>query len=223
MGDISYAIVKGICFPIYFITSRTHALHPERIVRPGAFILAPNHLSPYDVPLLIGSSRRHLDFLSTIEMLRSPFVAWLFRRMNCEFVDRRRADASTARALARKLELGRAVAMFPESGIRPEESSVIHGGRFKPGVIRLAQLSGAPIIPCVVYGTKAYDGFLSWLPLRRVRLDIAFGEPIEVPQEPDPHAARERATELLRQAYLDLFAEISAVRNATVKTETSRQ
>src|SRR4051812_34910617 len=108
MGDAAYTVVRAVCFPIYFITSRTHVLHPERIDRAGGFILASNHLSPYDVPLLIGVSRRHLDFLSTIEMLHSSrFVAWLFRRMNCEFIDRNRLDSSTARAIARRLRQGR--------------------------------------------------------------------------------------------------------------------
>ena len=93
MSDISYTIIRSLGYPIYWITARRTILHAERLRRPGAFILASNHLSPYDVPALMGASKRRLDFVSITEMLRNPMVAAFFRAVNCEFVDRSRPDA----------------------------------------------------------------------------------------------------------------------------------
>jgi 1-acyl-sn-glycerol-3-phosphate acyltransferase len=195
------------------------------VQRQGAFILASTHLSPFDVPGLIGVSRwRRLDFISITEMLRNPFVAWLFRTMNCEFVDRSRPDPVTSRAVLRRLERGRVVAMFPEGNIRTEETSVIRGGRFKPGVVHLAQLAGVPIVPCVMLGTKAFYKLSAWLPLMRMPLYVNFGAPIEVPREPDAGAARAQASEQLRQAYLGLYQELQrtyGLSEPAFKIETS--
>jgi 1-acyl-sn-glycerol-3-phosphate acyltransferase len=209
MSDLSYDIIRGICYPIYWVTSRPLILHRDRAARTGAYILASNHLSPYDVPALLGATPRRLDFLSIVEMERKPMVRFLFRSMNCEFVDRGRNDAPAARALTRRLQRGRVVAMFPESGIRTEETSVVNGGRIRPGCIHLAQLTGAPILPCVILGTRQWSKFTSWLPLKHTVFGLNFGEALFVPSAPDPAEARRKATEQLLAQYRALYAELT--------------
>jgi 1-acyl-sn-glycerol-3-phosphate acyltransferase len=156
------------------------------------------------------NSPRDLDFISTIEMLNTPIVGRIFTAMHCVFVDRSKADATAALAVTKKLLAGRVVAMFPEGNIRPEEKSVINGGNFKPGVIRLAQLANAPIIPAVVLGTKVYYTFKAWLPLRAVRYGVIYGNPIFVDPTVEVETAKAKATAELRQAYIDLAGELSA-------------
>jgi 1-acyl-sn-glycerol-3-phosphate acyltransferase len=209
MSDLHYDIVRGVCYPVYWVTSRPVILHKTRADRAGAYILAPNHLSPYDVPALIGASPRRLDFLSIVEMERKPIVRPLFRGMNCEFVDRGRIDTVAVRALTRRLQRGRVIAMFPESGIRTLETSVLNGGRIKPGCVHLAQITGAPIIPCAIVGTKQWSKFTSWLPLRRTVFGLNFGEPIHVPADPDPQAQRRLAADRLTAAYRKLYEELN--------------
>jgi len=204
MSDFSYRLIRAIGYPIFWITARPIVLHADRAARTGAYILASNHLSPYDVPGLMAVTPRNLDFLSIVEMLKNPIVAKFFRMMNCTFVDRGRADPSAAQGLSSRLRRGRVVAMFPEAGIRTEETSVINGGTFKPGCIRLAQLTGAPIIPCVIVGTSIYRKFSSWYPFRAVRFGVIYGNAIQVAPEGDPAVA----TEQLRVAYLDLYREL---------------
>ena len=50
-------------------SSRPLVLHPERARRDGAFILAANHTSPYDVPLLMRHTPRRLDFVNIRRLL----------------------------------------------------------------------------------------------------------------------------------------------------------
>ena len=175
----------------------------------GAFILAPNHLSHYDVACLMLSTPRHLDFLSIVEMQRKPWVGPFFRGMNCIFVDRARRDNPSVHAMERRLRAGRVIAMFPEGYIRREEDSVIHGGKFRPGVVRLAQLAGAPILPCVVLGAAKYSRVQSWIPLKLWRHGINYGELIDVPVD-GGEAALAKAIEQLKSAYLSLYAELHA-------------
>jgi len=202
-------MIYGTGWCICWITSRPIVLHADRANRPGAYILASSHLTPYDVPALLKNAPRQLDFLSTVEMLNTPIVGRMFTAMHCVFVDRSKPDSSAALALAHKLQSGRVVAMFPEGNIRPEDKSVINGANFKPGVVRLALMTGAPIIPAVVLGTKAFYTFKAWLPLRLVRYGVNFGNPIFVGQTGDPEAAKAAATEELRKAFVDLAAELS--------------
>lgn len=207
MGTAYYNAVWSICAPPLWAGSRRVLLHRDRVPRKGAFILAPNHLSPFDVACLMLSTRRHLDFLSIVEMQRKPWVGPFFRNMNCVFVDRERRDNPSVHAMERRLRAGRVIAMFPEGYIRKEEDSVIHGGTFRPGVVRLAQLAGAPVMPCVVLGAANYSRVRSWIPLKFWKHGINYGELIHVPAEGGREAAA-KAIEQLRSAYLSLYAEL---------------
>ncbi len=86
--------------------------------------------------------------------------------MNCTFLDRRRRDPAAARQVVERLRAGRVVALFPEGGFRRPAESVTAGGPFNPGVVRLAHLSGCPVVPAVVLGTAVYARFTSYLPTR---------------------------------------------------------
>jgi 1-acyl-sn-glycerol-3-phosphate acyltransferase len=207
MGDLYYKAVWMICAPPLWAGSRRVLLHRDRVPRKGPFILAPNHLSPYDVACLMLSTRRHLDFLSIVEMQRKPWAGPFFRNMNCVFVDRERRDNPSVHAMERRLRAGRVIAMFPEGYIRREEDSVIHGGKFRPGVVRLAQLSGAPILPCVVLGAANYSTPWRWIPLKLWKQGINYGELIHVPAEGGEEAAA-KALEKLKTAYLALYSEL---------------
>ena len=201
--------VYGACWPAFAVSSSPLVLHRDRARRRGAYILAANHLSVFDVPCLIKDTPRLLDFVSIVEVFRNPPVAWFFSSMNAFPLDRGRVDPATARIILDRLRRGRVVAMFPEGRIRNESESVIHGAPFKRGIARLAQLAGVPIVPCVVLGTGAYTRVASWVPLRRTRYGVNYGQPIPPAED---HQATEAA---LRQAYLDLYEELhSALRPA---------
>src|SRR5260221_7805481 len=106
---------------IFWTTSRPIVLHAERSRRKGGYILASNHPSPYDVPLLIRHSRRKLDFVSTVEVFQNRFAAWFYGSMNTFALDRSKPDGATVRVILDRLGRGRVVAMFPEGGFRKLE------------------------------------------------------------------------------------------------------
>ena len=208
MSDATYRIVRLIGVPAFRVSASPIVLNHGRVPPRGALILAPNHLSHYDVPCLMAETRRNIDFVSVAEFLKVPWVGLLFRGMNCMFLDRGRADPATVKAAVDRLRRGRMVAMFPEGRIRDWEESVVHGHPFKPGVVRIAQLANAPIVPCVVLGTAAYRRTSSWHPHRAIRYGINYGEPMRVRTDLEPEAARAEFTERLAAAYVSLYREL---------------
>lgn len=210
MSDAFYTLVRFVGRHVFWLSSRPTVLHIDRICRPGAFILASNHLSPFDVPLLIHHSSRKLDFVSITEVFRKPLLGWFYGSMNAFPLDRWKPDAPTVRIILDRLARGRVVAMFPEGHVRKVEDSVVHGGKIRPGVARLAQMANVPIIPVVLINSRAYGRPINWAPLRRVRYGANFGKPIEPSADLDKQSAAEDVETRLRAAYVDLYQELSA-------------
>jgi 1-acyl-sn-glycerol-3-phosphate acyltransferase len=210
VSDLAYNIVWQIGVTAFWTSSSPIMLHRDRLKRPGAYILAPSHLSPYDVPCLMAIAPRNLDWVSIVETFRNPLVALLFSSVNTFALDRSKPDSPTVRTIFDRLKRGRVVAMFPEGKIKTLETSVLNGAPFKPGIGRIAQIADVPVIPCAIVGTGVYSRFTSWLPLRRVRYGVNFGEPMFVRKDIGKAEALAEFLEQLRQAYLDLYAELRA-------------
>jgi 1-acyl-sn-glycerol-3-phosphate acyltransferase len=208
LSDLYYDIVYGIGTSIFWTCSRPLVLHRERGDRQGAFILAATHLTPFDVPMLIRHTPRRLDFVSIVEVFRNPFVAWFYGNMNAFPLDRSKPDGPTVRIILDRLQRGRAVAMFPEGGIRAMENSVLSGGRMRPGVGRLAQLANVPVVPAVVLGAASFSRVSAWMPHRGTRYGVIYGEPISLQPELDKVEATKVMEERLREAFLSLYREL---------------
>ncbi|MDB5354352.1 MAG: putative acyltransferase [Phycisphaerales bacterium] len=213
MKDWFYYLVYFLGSQPLLLTSSPVVLHRDRARRKGAYLLAATHFSPYDVACLIKQTPRVLDFVSIVEAFRNPLAAWFLSKMGAFPLDRWKPDSPTVRTVLERLRRGRVVALFPEGHIRTEETSVLVGGSLKSGIARIAKMAGVPIIPCVVVGTRAYHRAAAWVPRRRVRYGVIYGEPITVtedPTGPEKSAFEER----LRQTYQELFAELKATMRA---------
>jgi len=207
VSDLFYNFIWTIGSPAFITNGSATLLHRERTKRSGPFILASTHLSVYDVPLLIRHTPRILDFVSIVEAFRHPLAAWFLGSMGAFPLDRAKADSPAVRIILDRLARGRVIAMFPEGTIRNERTSLLAGGPMKLGFIRIAKLANVPIIPCVVLGARQYHQLKSWMPLRRTRYGIAYGDAIEI----DPNSDEEDRPQIeakLRAAYLALYEEL---------------
>jgi 1-acyl-sn-glycerol-3-phosphate acyltransferase len=178
MGDLFYDAVRLVGRHPFWASSRPVVLGAEHTRRAGAFLIAANHQSPFDVPVIMRHARRRVDFVSIREVFQNPLVAAFYGRMNAFPLDRSKADPKTIRVILDRLNCGRVVGLFPEGGFRKGPASVVHTGTIRAGVGRIARIAGVPIVPCIVIGAEAYGRWQSWLPLRRVRYGIIFGPPI---------------------------------------------
>lgn len=179
MSDWFYSTIRAFGYPAFRCSGNPIAIGEQHANRDGPFLLACTHQSPYDIPLLMRHVRkRRLDFVSVVEVFRQPIVGWLYRSMNAFPLDRSRPDAPTVRVILDRLARGRVVAMFPEGRFRRGDDSVVVSRRIQPGIGRIARLANVPIVPCVITNSIAYSRFSSWLPLKRTRYKIIFGEAI---------------------------------------------
>jgi hypothetical protein len=99
-----------------------------------------------------------------------------------------RGGGEALRLLTRQLRRGREVVVVPDGPVGPREV-------LKSGVIALARLSGAPIVPMAV-GASRYWPLRSWdefrIPKPFARCVVRFGEPIRISADAD-RAAQEAA------------------------------
>jgi 1-acyl-sn-glycerol-3-phosphate acyltransferase len=208
VSELFYKAVRAIGAPIFLIASRPLILHRERAELDGAYLLAANHESAFDAALLIATTPRVIYWLSIVEIFQHPLSRWFLTGMGASPLDRSKADATTVRTITRHLRAGRAVGIFPEGGLRDRSSSVLAGGAMKDGVARLAQIAGVPVVPCVIEGGGKFARWQNWLPLRRTRWAVAFGEPIYLRKEMSREAARAALRDELQTSLVALHEEV---------------
>lgn len=170
-------------------TSR-RVLGGSHVPRKGACILAPNHISHFDPPLIGISASRQVDWMAMQELFNNPILGAALRWIGTFPVGRGRMDRAALRTATERLRKGRLVGIFPEGGLRTGPQSVLEGAPIKPGVALLSQLTRAPVIPCVVIGTDALYTGRNWIPLRRGAVWIVFGPPLDPPEEQGDKEAR---------------------------------
>jgi 1-acyl-sn-glycerol-3-phosphate acyltransferase len=170
----------------FSVTGRDHI--PEQ----GAVIIASNHISYCDPPVVGSGVPREVHFLAKEELFASKAFGWLIRQYNAIPLKRSVGDVAALRRAVTLLRQGKAVLMFPE-GTRSLGGKLL---KAKPGVGMIASLTAAPVVPAYVTGTNRLgDAFL-----RRARLAVAFGEPIVPPEAPkDDSMKREHYGQLTQQ------------------------
>jgi 1-acyl-sn-glycerol-3-phosphate acyltransferase len=211
VADLFYTLLRAYGYPVFWLTSRPTVLHADclRSLRRGPFILAANHQSPFDIPILMRHCPRPLDFVSITEVFSAHrLIAWLYGSMNAFPLDRSRPDAPTVRTIFDRLRKGRAVVMFPEGRLTPLDRSVVHGGTIRPGIGRIARAAAVPILPVAIANSEAYSQPRAWLPLRQTRYGVNIGQPILPPANTDARQAAHDLEDQLIAALTHLHAEL---------------
>ena len=161
----------------------------ERVPSEGPVVLASNHDSFVDIPLLVRAVPRPIWFMAKQELFRWRFWAWFFHALGGFPVGRDRHDLSAVRAALAVLRWGRVLGMFPE-GTRSVQLLP-----FLRGAAWMALVTGAPIVPLRITGTADSMPPGSLWP-RRSHVRMAFGRAMRPGLEPDPRARLERAREV---------------------------
>ncbi|HEY5704309.1 MAG TPA: lysophospholipid acyltransferase family protein [Terrimicrobiaceae bacterium] len=142
------------------------------------FILASNHISHFDPPLITLFFPRRIDWIAMSDLFRGRILRRLFSDLNSIPIERNEPDRAALRIAVGRLSEGRVVGIFPEGGIRDGAASIVNGAEMKQGVSLLFALSGAPVVPCVILGSDRLYNPRNWLPWRRPQIWIGCGKPI---------------------------------------------
>jgi 1-acyl-sn-glycerol-3-phosphate acyltransferase len=156
----------------------------EKIPMTGGVIIASNHISYCDPPVVGSGVPREVHFLAKEELFRNRLFGWLIGKYNAIPLRRSVGDVGALKKAVDLLKHGRAVLMFPE-GTRSLTGKLL---KPKPGVGMIAALTSAPVVPVYVKGTNRLRDAL----LRRTRLEVVFGDPVE-PVEGDGGRAAGKA------------------------------
>ncbi len=116
------------------------------------YVVASNHLSMFDIPLLFHHLPLHGRFLSKKEVFRIPLVGHAMRTIGIIEIDRQ-AGGSSRQAIADGVKIaaerGYSLLVFPE-GTRSRSGEFLP---FKKGAFRIAIDTGLPLLPVVIEGT----------------------------------------------------------------------
>lgn len=148
----------------------------ENIPPTGGIIIATNHLSRFDIPLLfVNPVRPDITALVADKYINHWFIGWFTRQTGGIFIDRSKADFTAFRQALEALNAGRALGVSPE-GTRSTTASLLEG---KSGLILLATRADVPIVPVALTGT---ENVAQALPrLKRAFISSRFGRAFRLP------------------------------------------
>jgi 1-acyl-sn-glycerol-3-phosphate acyltransferase len=147
----------------------------RRVPASGPLILVVNHINFIEVPLMYTHlmPRPVTGFVKT-ETWDNPATAMLFDLWEAIPIRRGEADLGAMRQALSVLQAGGILTVAPE-GTRSEHGRLQRGN---PGVVMLAQMSGAPLLPVVYYGGEKFKENIKRL--RRTDFHIVVGQPFSV-------------------------------------------
>src|SRR5262245_44681701 len=188
---------------MYATYFRWRVFNPERVPLRGPVILASNHASFLDPPLVGAGVRRAINYLARDTLFRFPGVGWLLRRWNSVPVDRDGHGAAGLKAILDRLLAGGAIILFPE-GTRTRD------GKLQParsGIGLTVIKSTAPVVPVRVFGTFEAFGRHMRFPRPR-RIAVKYGLPMLFEQL--RAEAKECTKPRLKEIYQQVADEIMA-------------
>ena len=150
----------------------------ENVPDSGPVLLASNHASLRDGPLLFAVAPRDTHFLVKKEIMSGP-LGWALGRAGQISIDRTHGDRDALQAVLGVLAVGGVAGVFPEGTRgRGDAASV------RSGVAWLALQSGAPVVPVACLGAHLPGERNRTAPPPRRKLHFCFGKPFTVVREP---------------------------------------
>lgn len=195
-----YTIVRWGLNIIFLGMYRLHVEGQEHIPPEGAVIIAPNHKSYFDPPLVgVAIKKRVVHYMAKEELFRNPLFGWTLRQFGTFPVKRGSVDRAAVRQAVKELKSGNALGIFPE-GTRIKRSGL---GRFHSGMASLALMTGTPVIPVAIVGSAD-------MPHKKGPLAVLIGMPIQVKKQKAGSEEVEALNEAVKKEIQKLTDEYEA-------------
>ncbi|MBI5755770.1 MAG: 1-acyl-sn-glycerol-3-phosphate acyltransferase [Nitrospirae bacterium] len=174
LGRILYTIAHVIIFILAKLLFSLKVTGQENIPENGGVIIASNHLSYMDIPIMACSIKRPVNFIGKRELFSIPILGSLFRILGGIPIDREKIDRTALREIIKRLNAGSIIVIYPE-GTRSLNGRLQPG---KPGVGLFVRMSGKRVVPAAIQGTDKAMPAGSWL-IRPAPVSIKFGRPLD--------------------------------------------
>jgi 1-acyl-sn-glycerol-3-phosphate acyltransferase len=196
-------------FRFYFsIYHRFRVFNVERVPLQGPVILASNHASYIDPPLVGAGVRRQISYLARDSIFRVPVLASILRSWEVVPVDRDGGTGRGLKAILDRLACGGAIILFPE-GTRSRHGEL---NPARSGVGLTVIKSTAPVVPARVFGTYAAFGAQKFVPRPR-SLAVKYGRPLlfEALRAEAQSCSKPRLKEIYQQVADEIMAVIASL------------
>jgi 1-acyl-sn-glycerol-3-phosphate acyltransferase len=157
------------------IGHRLEIHNPENVPTVGGCIIASNHVSYLDPPVIaVGIKHRVVHFMARDTLFSTPFVGWFLTSVQALSMDRTRGDVGALRKGIHLLKSGKVLGLFPE-GTRSPNGEMQSA---KGGIGFLIAKAAVPIVPAHVDGSfQAFSK--SAKRIKRGKSRVFYGKPIE--------------------------------------------
>lgn len=197
-----YGVGRGFLNSYLRLVNRLEAVGIENVPMEGGLILASNHISHLDPPAVGCAVPRRSYYVAKAELFDQFFLKWYLPAIGLIPIKRGGGGAKHMfDKAAEAVNDGKMVTFFPE-GTRSKTGMP---GRPRSGVVVLAAMTGAPIVPARVSGS--YDAMPPGSIFPRFgKIQVAFGEPIKwKPGELDPNN-HDQMNEEVRRVFDTIFS-----------------
>jgi 1-acyl-sn-glycerol-3-phosphate acyltransferase len=183
-GVCHYAL--GVGFEMFF---RGDVIGIENFPKSGAFLIAANHASHLDPPMVGCHVPRQMSFFARKTLWHGGLSSWWLDAVGCIPVDRDGGqDVGALKRVLRALADGKVMILFPE-GTRSPDGQL---QKPKPGVGFIVCKTQVPVVPARIFGSFEAFGKGAKVPRFGTPLTIAYGPPILPTDYDDPKAGKER-------------------------------
>ena len=201
--NLSYRIAWTCFRAMYATYFRWRVFGAENVPLQGGVILASNHASFLDPPLVGCGLKREINYLARESLFRFPGIGALLRSWNAVPVDRDGGGAKGLKIILDRLLNGAGIILFPE-GTRTKDGNLQPA---RSGIGLTVIKSQAPVVPVRVFGTFEAYGRKHKFP-RPHRVVVKYGKPMNF----DTLRAESKSCDKtrLKEIYLQVANEIMA-------------
>lgn len=149
-------LVTHVFYMIRFkLVYRLEVQGKENIPKDNGYIIAANHLSTLDPPLVCGVMNRGVAYMAKKELFENPFLRWWLDWLGAFAVDREKLGVSTIKTVMTIKKTGWVLGIFPQ-GTRQEPGEI---SNITKGFASLAKSTKCGILPVGITGTQEVKRF----------------------------------------------------------------
>lgn len=206
VGNAQIAVARVWARMILFVAGvRVTAVGVDKLQPGGSYVIASNHSSYMDTPVILSTIPMQFRFLAKSGLFKVPFMGSHLKRAGHIPVPRDdpRAAVKTMTEAAKNIrEKSISMLIFPEGGRTPDGELKA----FKEGGAYIAIKAGVPIIPVAISGTRAVVPIHSGI-VKAGKVTIQVGDPVETANL--TLKDRERVTEQVRQQIASMLGGLN--------------
>jgi 1-acyl-sn-glycerol-3-phosphate acyltransferase len=195
-----YWVGYAFCKTVAKVAFQYQAFGQENIIEDGPAIMAANHQSYLDPPLVGITCRAELYFLARKTLFENKFVGPILSRVNALPVDLSGADLTAVRTIINLLKQGHRTVIFPE-GTRSLTGEIQQA---RPGIGMIIAKTLAPVVPMRIFGS-----FEAWPKGGKIKLSpvtVVVGKPIRFKKEDFVVKSREAYQKISEQVLTTIAA-----------------